>query len=102
MAYLCVDKDGQECICQNEPERWGDIRVEDKFGSLDKVDGKRYTKRMCNDRAELIRAWVTYWRDMEIINMYDHINYRIDLPTGTIVRILGRVLTWDDEPVKLK
>lgn len=102
MAYLCVNKDGQELICPNEPERWGDIRVEVKiFGRLDKETGKRYDERPCRNRTELQQAGATYWRDMETINMYDQIHYQIELPAGSISRLIGRVLTWEDEPVKI-
>ena len=45
MGYLCVNKDGQELICQNEPCRWGtltkplrditgEIRINKKTGEV--------------------------------------------------------------------
>ena len=29
-------------------------------------------------------------------------NNRVELPKGTIKKLIGRELTWDDEPIELK
>lgn len=29
-------------------------------------------------------------------------NYGIDLPFGSIFKLIGKTLTWDDEPVEIK
>lgn len=102
MAYLCVNKDGRELICQNEPERWGDIRVEvKKFGRLDKETGKRYYERPCRDRTELQQAETTYWRDIYTDCECNDIALHTELPTGSISRLIRRELTWEDEPIKI-
>ena len=58
MAWVAVDKNNIEVICDNIPNRYED-----------------------------------YW------DCYGGI---IELPQGTIKKLIGRELTWDDEPVELK
>ena len=63
MAWLAVDKNGDESVFNGKP-----YRVED--GEYWDFDNHRY-------------------------------NY-VHLPNGTIKKIIGRELTWKDEPVELK
>ena len=63
MAYLCVDKDGTECIHSAEPYR-----------------------------DEIVWA-IPYWDETAQV---------IELPHGTIAKLIGRELTWEDEPYELK
>lgn len=62
MAWLAVDKDGDEFIFAECPTRYGEI-------------------------------WVNRF------NFQDDI---IDLPSGSIEKLIGKVLTWSDEPVELR
>lgn len=64
MAWVAVDKDGTEVICNPEPYR-------------DTVDFM-----WCIESGFYSGA--------------------IQLPKGTIKKLLGRKLTWEDEPVELK
>ena len=64
MAYLVVNKNGAEQICEQELFRWG---------------------------SEL------YWSAQ---NEYDYPT--IELPKGSIEKLIGKKLTWEDEPVELK
>lgn len=57
MAWVAVDKIGEELISRTEPFRVGD-----------------------------------YWIGYSIVR----------LPKGSIKKLIGRELTWNDEPVKLK
>ncbi|WP_296864495.1 hypothetical protein [uncultured Methanobrevibacter sp.] len=68
MAYLCVDKNGDEKIFDSCPTR-------DGFGDED-----------------------TFWM---IFDYYDTPDYGINLPKGSIQRLIGRELTWKDEPVNI-
>ena len=61
MAFLAVDKDGEEYIYDSEPVRYR----YDRFPHWD-----------CD----------THW---------------IELPDGSIEKLIGRKLTWDDEPVEI-
>lgn len=83
MAFLAVDKFGGEHIFDNRPTRGG-------------IKGK--TEWKCSEG---------YWVDEKI---YDEIrcvtssadDYHIRLPKGTIKKIIGRDLTWHDEPFEIK
>lgn len=63
MAWLAVDKDGQECIFAFEPIR----------------------RKYCFDAAEIC----------------DIITNSVELPEGSIKKLIGRELTWEDEPVEI-
>lgn len=106
MAYLCVNPDGVELICDDLPERWADVQVPTKgvIGSfLDKKTGTRYYIRRADSKREIKEFKVVsqYWLCEDIINMCDHIDRTIQLRTGTIEKLIGHPLTWDDEPVEL-
>ena len=60
MAWLAVDKDGDEYIYSSEPERDDDLFVNSEY------DGKFF-----------------------------------ELPNGSIEKLIGKKLTWDDEPVEI-
>lgn len=63
MAYVAVDKDGNERIFDCCPYRY-----------------KHYAR----------------W-------FYDYEDYKsMNLPKGSIKKLIGRTLTWEDEPVELK
>ena len=67
MAYLCVNKDGQELICKNNPKR-------------------------CNSD----------WEDDDYLGMGEHyVWYDLNLPKGSIEKLIGKTLTWEDEPVEI-
>lgn len=72
MAWVAVDKTGIECIFENKPER--DTRT-------------------------------NTWDDVSY-TVYGDFSYNVDtvvtLPYGTIKKLIGRDLTWEDEPVELK
>lgn len=63
MAWLCVDEDGQELICDFKP-----IRLKDNLGR-------------------------GYWS-----RKLDPIFHSIYLKKGTIKKLIGKNLTWEDEP----
>ena len=66
MAWLAVNKNGDEIISPDKPTRWGewtdmdDVCIESEWGEVDMI-----------------------------------------LPKGSIYKLIGRELTWDDEPVEL-
>lgn len=77
MAFATVDKSGLECLFNEKP-----IRRKDFW--YPSVIGQTYT---LND-----------WGDEECENLYDD---WINLPKGSIKKLIGRELSWDDEPVEL-
>lgn len=69
MAWLVVNKNGEEIINKTPPKRDFEVGEWDCF-------------------AENVAGW------------YD--DYSIFLPKGSIKKLIGRDLTWEDEPVELK
>lgn len=72
MAWLAVNKDGRELISEYEPERK-------------------------NMRHPFIKGWMT---SDDPTNWY-HEDSFIWLRSGTIQKLTGKNLTWDDEPVEI-
>ena len=74
MAWLAVNENGQEIISPNRPDRWG-------FG-------------------------LDVWRNEEYIGTMDDddmigVERSIPLPKGSIFKLLGKNMNWDDEPIEL-
>jgi len=74
MAWVAVDEDGSEFMYDVKPI----------------VNNKVYTNV---EHTELEKMWI-------LDNPYDD-NY-IRLPKGSIEKLIGKKLTWEDEPVELK
>ena len=80
MAWLAIDKDGTEIACATKPFR-ADF-LADKFIEFEYLKGK----------------WVTV-----AFNQFDCFPVRncLEFPKGSIAKLIGRELTWEDEPVEL-
>lgn len=89
MAWVAVDKDGAECICYDEPQRWGDVNGEPAkyFWDVKRIPFKN------------LSYWVDFWEPF----MSDEycVSRKIYLPKGSIKKLIGRELTWDDDPVEI-
>lgn len=119
MAWLAVNKNGTELISSCKLFRNGkhkvymgcypkycktcvkkyDICKEDK-------DGKRfqiveYDEPPIMEKSDAIKK-LSYWDNYEQIESYYKIDYTVKLPKGSIKKLIGRDLTWEDEPVKYK
>ena len=90
-CWLCVNADGTEIIRNRKPKRY--------FGT----EKERETERLSYDDFYKKNIW---------ISDYDHISNDdfpvrgmrttfLILPSGTIEKILGHPLTWDDDAVKI-
>lgn len=77
MAWVAVDKDGKEWIFAYKPYR---------------KDGNRSLYKLYDP---------SYWSD-EDVSEYGNEDTGILLPKGSIKKLIGRDLTWQDEPVELK
>jgi hypothetical protein len=73
MGWLAVDKDGTESIFITKPIRNNTLYVD--------LEHTKYA---------------------EIWNTDDYEDIGIELPKGSIEKLIGRKLTWEDEPVELK
>lgn len=83
MAWLAVDKDGTEKIFKRRPSRV--------------LDGKGKS------------VGIEYWKDMHSISdmsYFRNISTADDksfvLPKGSIRKLIGRELTWKDDPIEIK
>lgn len=97
MAYLCVNKNGEELICQNLPKRYGYIKkyINSWYGKIDN-NGNRYEEILQQDEN------LDHWRDQEYLSMGEYcINYEILLPRGTIEKIIGKKMNWENDPVEI-
>lgn len=85
MAYLTIDKDGTECISEEKLIRWPPIEKEDK-----RI--KKHKQILSKDDQY---AWVWPYSTEDGGQM-------VYLPKGSIEKLIGRKLKWEDEPVEYK
>ena len=78
MAFITVSKSGLERLFSSKPIRKGDFWYPSVIGQTCTL----------ND-----------WGDKEYEDLYDD---WINLPKGSIKKLIGRELSWEDEPVELK
>lgn len=91
MAWLCVNKDGQELICQNKPERLGLLERRPSDCGSYKIIDNRWSEPL------------SYWDDSEMCSCQDATySFDIDIPKGSIEKLIGKSLTWEDEAVEYK
>lgn len=119
MAYLAVNKNGTEIISDYSLYRSGyykrykkcDPVLCDKCASngiscIVDGDGKRYSRATYNspfkmDRGKAIEV-LSFWDNFEFDSDGNKLDYLVVLPKGSIKKLIGRDLTWEDEPVELK
>jgi hypothetical protein len=81
MAYLAVDKDGTEWISEDVLIRWSYIEKEDK---------RIKTRKQILTKDDQY-AWVWSYNTEEGGQL-------VMLPKGSIEKLIGKKLTWEDEP----
>lgn len=86
MPYLSVDKDGTEKISQGVL-----MRRKNYYSVFWGLAVLRYSK---NNRNKQGNAWSTDDSDAMPFT-------GVELPSGTIKKIIGKDLTWKDEPIKI-
>lgn len=125
MAYLAVNKNGTEIICDYNLYRNGYVKVakpfcenedcgnctffqEKRCGFKDK-NGKKYGYRIGKDyevinnenypKEYMIKEF-HFWDDFQDADGISR-NTIIELPKGSIEKLIGRKLIWEDEPFHL-
>lgn len=51
-----------------------------------------------------VRGWGSHWDFSEVVEIESEQGYmsvEIELPKGSVYKLTGKKLTWDDEPVEL-
>lgn len=86
MAFLAVNKNGTEIIAENEP-----YRVDKKGNSMNNYFGHK--KRPFSDMCE----WIDTYDDSDEGPQ----EVQIEVPKGTIKKLIGKDLKWEDNPVNL-
>ena len=89
-AYICVDKDGTEKITNSMPLR----RKFEGIRLLDIIVGFLTGNYSKNNWNKLCDEWSTDEKDCLPFS-------GVILPRGTIKKIIGKELTWEDEPIEL-
>ena len=52
-----------------------------------------------------VRGWCGHWEYSEKVYVESeqgYVSIEIELPKGSVYKLLGKELTWDDEPVELQ
>lgn len=86
MPYLAVNEDGQEIICERKLVR---------FDNKSEID----LKKSCSvkDIKHNCKKWIPLLEDCENFLFVNEIN----LPIGTIKKITGKDISWQDEPIEI-
>ena len=88
MAWLCVDENGEHIFCE-EPLRG---RTQ-KYVSF-------YRELLIRQQSS--KLWYANADDIDDVGFIIYAEECIDLPKGSIKKLIGRELSWQDEPVELK
>lgn len=88
MAWLCVDENGEHIFCK-EPLRG---RTQ-KYVSF-------YREQLIRQQSS--KLWYANADDIDDGDFIIYAEEGIDLPKGSIKKLIGRELSWSDEPVELK
>lgn len=90
-CWVCVNADGTEQIREKKPKRF--------FGTRE----EHYNNMICFDDSKKKDIWITDYDYLGVENFpkYGAFTMVVNLPKGTIEKILGYPLTWDDNAVKL-
>lgn len=88
MRWLAVDKDGTEKLFNVKPFRGNTQKDKDHVWGL--YVGENYEKWYPKHDG----------RNEDTGNAY-YQGYSVELPKGTIFKIIGKVLSWKDKPVEL-
>nr|DAF67739.1 MAG TPA: hypothetical protein [Caudoviricetes sp.] len=86
MAVVAVNKDGTEVI--------GDSLVRCRFDKHDWLDP-------ITDHNRLTKEDMSFWVDLYDDSDGYYVNTSVELPKGSIKKLTGKELTWNDEPIEL-
>lgn len=98
LIWLCVDSNDDEKI-SNNPEGWQRFSPS-KFYSGDKKEIQKVISY--NDIKMRYDHWVEYHNENDESAAKGILPHWMYLPKGTIKKILGYKLTWNDEPIKIE
>lgn len=95
MAYLTINKNGQENISNSKPYREGLVEIdEETYCATENEDGD--IEAVCFVQGKGLeyipcdRSNLSYWNSDE--------GEMVTLPSGSIEKLIGRKMTFEDEP----
>ena len=91
MAWLAVDKDGTESVFRRKPKR---IKTTNKWNDV-------VGKFICNGRLCPSIDGYEYHESYGSLQTIKQTT-KSTLPKGSIEKLIGKTLTWVDEPYKIK
>lgn len=116
MAYLAVNKNGSEIISEHELFRNGyykkycnaqskeNCRMCRLIGCIkEKETGKGYFNKVYRELPKIKNQLeeLSFWDNFECDTEGNTIDYTVVLPKGSIKKLIGKELTWKDEPFEL-
>lgn len=99
MAWIAVNKDGTEIISPNQPKRWCNLEYKSLFGNrkTSYISDTISIERIRRDNPEMLCFWIDY-RDIDS-DFSPKTRMEIPIPKGTIKKIIGREMSWSDNPI---
>lgn len=88
MAWLCVDENGEHIFCE-KPLR----------GCTQKCVSF-YREHLIRQQSS--KLWYANADDIDDGGFIIYVEEGIDLPKGSIKKLIGKELSWEDDPVELK
>lgn len=91
MCWLAVNKNGTECVFKRKPKR---VKTTNKWDDI-------VIKFICKGKIYASANGYEYhptYGDLQTIKQ----STRSNLPKGSIEKLIGKKLTWEDEPFELK
>ena len=101
MAWLAVDYYGDEYIFEDKPKKMGHRKCDDfniYFEEIFDSNGKPVGVRGIDVEPVENKIIPATFDDL---THYDYDGCCIELPKGTIEKLIGKTLTWKDAPVEL-
>lgn len=98
LIWLCVDSNGDEKL-SNNPEGWQRFSPS-KFHMGDKKETQKVISY--NDIKMEYDHWIEYHNENDEAATSGILPHWMYLPKGTIKKIIGKELSWDNEPVKIE
>ena len=98
IIWLCVDSNGDEKLSSN-PEGWQRFSPSKYYES----NNEENKKVLSYDDITIMNYdhWIEY-HDPKTVNQNGEAPQWNYLPKGTIKKIIGKELTWNDEPIKIE
>ena len=101
MAWLAVDKYGDEYIFEDKPKKVGHRKNDDFNVYFEEIfDSNGNPVGVIGVDVEPVEN-KRFYGEFDDLTHYEYNGASIELPKGTIKQLIGKKLTWKDAPVEL-